>query len=260
MKKTPRRRISKYSGAGNTFLITTREPNSKLPASNQVKKICKKVKSDGLLLLDSIGKNKFKWHFFNEDGSTAEMCGNALRCVGMYCSNELKSGPRIEVRTGSGKVFCEKRKGQFLAQMPQVGKVSWVEKLKGYFVNTGVPHFVIQTKMKRFSQAQKNRNWLRQAKKIRHMKELFSQGTNVTLLLDTRSKKAITFERGVEGYTPACGTGAVAAAAVYFLKDKKKLQVIEMPGGKLIVKIGPRIILGGPTKKIRSYSEKEIKI
>ena len=82
----------------------------------------------------------------------------------------------------------------------------------------------------------------------------------MTLLLASSKKKAITFERGVEGYTPACGTGAVAAAAVYFLKDRKKKQNIEMPGGLLTVLLGSKVILSGPTKKIRSYSEKEIKI
>ena len=51
--------------------------------------------------------------------------------------------------------------------------------------------------------------------------------------------KAITFERGVEGWTAACGTGALAAACVFAEKhSSKKLDrvFVNMPGGKLMIR------------------------
>jgi diaminopimelate epimerase len=72
---------------------------------------------------------------------------------------------------------------------------------------------------------------------IRHHPD-FPQGTNVNFVqvLDRRTLCQRTYERGVEGETLACGTGAVASAAVCALLNLADAPVrLFVPGGELRV-------------------------
>jgi len=79
--------FTKMSGSGNDFIfIDHRKP---ILTEDQMKefarKVCRRrvsVGADGLVLVERSGKADLKWRFFNADGSEAEMCGNAGRCLG----------------------------------------------------------------------------------------------------------------------------------------------------------------------------------
>jgi diaminopimelate epimerase len=100
-------------------------------------------------------------------------------------------------------------------------------------INTGVPHFV-QEHPKGFKYLQLKE----MANEVRNHKEVQPAGTNVTFFAVEGPGKvqAVTYERGVEDFTSACGTGAVAAALSYSLGNSKIKSVeVEMPGGVLKV-------------------------
>ena len=87
---------------------------------------------------------------------------------------------------------------------------------------------------------------------MRQVNDFGSSGANITFVekLESDSIQAVTFERGVEDYTMACGTGAVAAA-MYYQSKKNSCEniVVRMPGGNLNVKnakTGQRPLLIGP--------------
>lgn len=256
MKKLPFS-IQKIGGAGNTFLfIDARkggafwnwETQKRISRTELTQRFCQRQigAADGLIFLDEAGSD-WVWDFYNADGSGAEMCGNAARCVGLYLSEELSRSAPFSLKTAAGAVSVSADpQGQWAVEMPelsdgpraftvQIGEGSY----SGYFVNSGVPHFVIPLS----GEALLSREV---CGALRFHPEFGPAGTNVTLL---RGHRAQTFERGVEDFTAACGTGAVAAATVLVLGTVGSATVkIEMPGGDLEVFLGGRRpILKGPT-------------
>ena len=81
--------FTKMSGSGNDFIIIdNRESIIKDSAKRDfVKGICipkVSVGADGVIFVENSKKVDFKWDFYNDDGSSAEMCGNGGRCVARY--------------------------------------------------------------------------------------------------------------------------------------------------------------------------------
>ena len=75
--------FTKMSGSGNDFvIIDNRKPI--IEDSNKVdfvKRICNRkmsVGADGVIFVEKSDKADIKWDFYNDDGSSAEMCGNCL--------------------------------------------------------------------------------------------------------------------------------------------------------------------------------------
>ncbi len=80
-------RFHKMHGAGNDYIYVY-DRNQIIDNPQQLSiKISNRhfgVGSDGLVLILPSDKADFKMRIFNSDGSEAEMCGNASRCVGKY--------------------------------------------------------------------------------------------------------------------------------------------------------------------------------
>lgn len=216
----------RVSGAGNSFFITdnlTQKKLSKDKRSELAKKLClsyPNAKTDGLIVLDKHSALDFEWDFYNNDGSIAEMCGNAARCVSLYFQKYVKEKKHLSFLTIAGKIESEiLSPSRVKVVMPQLSAQG---KIKGHFyINSGVPHIVVE--------AQADREL---AKNLRPFP--LPRGSNITFV---DGETAVTYERGVEDYTLACGTGAVAAAAYRFYKTGAKRSVVRMPGGELEVVI-----------------------
>lgn len=218
---------SRWSGAGNTFFILKPQPNQHFNINRPqiAKALCSQfpnAPTDGVLFLDEDSSADAKWDFFNSDGSSAEMCGNAARCAAGFLYRLNESQKTFSFLTKAGRIAAEIVSNQIVeVEMPEL---QVMQKLPVYYVNSGVPHVVLESEFD-----------LVLAQKYRPYPQ--APGSNVTFVSDAtkRGARAVTFERGVEGPTLACGTGAVAAAA--FLSDKfgpLKFE-IEMPGGRLEV-------------------------
>lgn len=205
---------------------------------------------DGILFLEKPSPGHVAWDFYNSDGSMAEMCGNAARCVGEVVG--LKPREKVLLETVSGEIEIKRdengalhvgmRPIQILNESLAVevdGKV-W----QGPLLDTGVPHFVVP--------------WMADAPSAQVSTVLRShplvgpRGANITWLKKETDLKltAVTFERGVEDFTPACGTGAVAAAWTAG-RGAKQLFEIAMPGGILRVDLNGSIPwLSGPVEVV----------
>jgi diaminopimelate epimerase len=257
------------SGAGNTFHIAFGQSEVFLKAAEPhklmqhfAKQICEKYKADGFIFLEQEGLSNFKWYFFNNDGSDAEMCGNATRCVGYFIvHNLIKKNSPWTLNTIAGEVQISTES----ANLFQV-KMSPIQKLNsslGFFCDTGVPHLVLEYSNKDlFSNL--NEELKKSSSQLRFHPELQPRGTNVTYveLSENPAKlKAVSFERGVEDFTAACGTGAMAAAYYNLAMRGISQTTVEMPGGTLMMNLSnlESPIMTGPAEKIGSF-EHEFKI
>ena len=128
--------------------------------------------------------------------------------------------------------------------------ISETKSTLGFFCNTGVPHLVVP--LQNFSDY---KDHFERAKTLRFHEEFQPQGTNVTYIEKESATRmrAVSYERGVENFTQACGTGAMAAAFYNLKMHGENETNVEMPGGTLIMNLqdlqkprmtGPAIILG----------------
>jgi diaminopimelate epimerase len=250
--------LSRCSGTNNTFLIAdsinsnwknTYPFLSKEQKEKIAKNLCSSFhgfKTDGLLFLYNFEKYDFAWDFFNSDGSFAEMCGNAARCASWYFYKRIDQKKIISFFSGAGDINAEILEEEMVKiEMPKISPIQSMSVLgkPGIFIDTGVPHFVLEMAPER-----------KLAQQLRTVDAFGKTGSNITFVENVKSESvsAVTFERGVEDYTEACGTGAVAAAAFCEYKIKKLSKVaVKMPGGTLYVdgaKSNQRPFLSGSAK------------
>lgn len=243
------------NGAGNSFFVIDARENPLQESSQDraafAKKLCSRtpgLAADGLFILEKAAGLDFKWDFYNSDGSHAEMCGNASRCATRFFLDRVREQNEVRFETAAGVIVGQKvAHDVYRVRMPEIPSAGapralTVEGRVGdfYFVNTGVPHLVIPE-----APAKERALQLRQAP------ELGAAGSNVTFVerLSETKFNAVTFERGVDDYTLACGTGATAAAAFARMQaPHATVFEIQMPGGLLKVEwVGDRqAYLSGP--------------
>ncbi len=222
MKKIP---FHKIHGNGNDFILIDNRRNilkgMGLPAL--AKQVChrnRSVGADGLIVIVPPKDRKtanFKWRFFNSDGSEAEMCGNGSRCAALFATIKKIAPKRMAFETLAGLIHAEVKKDTVKVQLPAAvdRKMNIPVSLNfgtriGHFINTGVPHVVYLSTNLDTEEVQSIGSSTR-------WHAIFKPaGTNVNFIqVDGPHRLRIrTYERGVEGETLACGTGAVAAALI----------------------------------------------
>lgn len=259
----------KMSGAGNDFIIIDGMDKNimaqlhQLPLSRDelARRACRRgtgVGADGLVVVEPPrSAAHFRWDFYNADGSSAEMCGNAARCVASLMFQKGYVPTKMSFETSAGIINAEFRPDKTIS-VKMASKDFALEEQRlaidgqtvlGYRINTGVPHFVIELPIK---EKEKMKNVIR---KIRNHPEFGAAGTNVTIYEPKSANmiESVSFERGVEDFTLACGTGAVSAALVFSKKTGSTLQEkevqVHVPGGRLFVSrdiASGRPLLRGP--------------
>ncbi len=266
-------KVQVMNGTGNSFAITS---FMNLDHATQfhtlydcntiedfVVRMCNLLKVDGFILLTEADskKNDYKWFFYNNDGSKAEMCGNAARCVGHFTFKNHVSGDEhsFESLAGTIDVIVE-NEDQVTVAMPELTAVpvkAQVADLNYTFLDTGVPHSVIE-----LSDLETKKKLLPIIKELRQSTQHHVGGSNVTLFesINENLIKSVSFERGVEDFTQACGTGAVAAAHCQFVKTGAVKIQVQMPGGAVFVdfsKDKPYLI--GPIEYGKTFFPEELK-
>ncbi|MDD3313455.1 diaminopimelate epimerase [Pseudodesulfovibrio sp.] len=215
----------KMQGCGNDFIVIDNR-ELKVPVADMpewAKRVCARafgVYGDGIFFLEESDDPAlaYRWHFYNNDGSRAEMCGNASRCAGRL-SHAIGLAPAEHVfGTDAGpiraKVLTEgEDAGQVKVQLtPPTGIRTGIEltvdgkPLTIHFANTGVPHAVV------FVDDVEAVDIMDLGPKLRYHEHFAPAGTNVNFaqVVDGSTMLLRTYERGVEGETYACGTGASA--------------------------------------------------
>lgn len=218
----------KISGSGNDFIVVDNRDGQKRPSPSYIKKLCAPkigIGADGLILLENCDKDcDFKMVYFNNDGKEAEMCGNGGRSIVLFAYlMKIVKKRKILFCSKNGRHQAEIKKGN-VVKLQLSSPHSLKENInvktgygifKGSFINTGVPHFVIEV------DDIENLDVKNIGREIRFLKVFKNEGTNVNFV--KREKNFIkirTYERGVEDETLSCGTGSVASAIIISLKYK----------------------------------------
>jgi len=240
MAKIP---FSKMTGCGNDFIIidNRRKILDAEKLGDFVRKVCAHKLSagaDGLVLIEPSDQANFKWRFFNSDGSVAEMCGNAARCVARFAVLKQIAPSKMTFETLAGIIEAEVAGRQIKVLMvPPAGlKLNIDVPVDGqsrqlHFINTGVPH-AVQFVDQAASVAVKDLG-----RKIRFHAQFQPAGTNANFVqvVDRKHIKVRTYERGVEDETLACGTGAVASALIAAKKGFVDSPVeVQTSGGEVL--------------------------
>lgn len=211
--------FSKYAGSGNDFILID-DRLEQFPSADRayIASLCHRqrgIGADGLILLQLSKKADFRMRIFNADGGEAEMCGNGIRCLMKFIRDLGNLGVRYRIETMKNILQVEEKNGFVHVEMAQPIDIQWdmnIELAEGRLVvqslNTGVPHVVI------FVDNVNDSKWMGLAPAIRRHSSFGWAGTNVNFTsIDTSGIVHVrTYERGVEGETLACGTGATATA------------------------------------------------
>jgi diaminopimelate epimerase len=178
------------------------------------------VGADGLLLIEDDEEHDFAWRFFNSDGSEAEMCGNAARCVARLAYLDGIAGTDSVFRTIAGPIRASVDGSVVRVQLTRPHSLDPEFTLKlnnkkvfaAGFVDTGVPHTVIVLEDKNLETAAVEDL----GREIRFHPRFAPAGTNVNFvhITDPGNIQVRTYERGVEAETLACGTGVVASVII----------------------------------------------
>jgi diaminopimelate epimerase len=233
------------NGSGNDFiLIDNRDGHVREEEMGRlVERACRRresVGADGVIFVVPSDQYDFSWHYFNADGGEVEMCGNGGRCVARFAYLKGIAGNKLTFGTKVGPISAEVENRIVKVLMPnpddlRIGidlplEAGW-ESVD--FINTGVPHVVIQVK------DLDEHPIVDQGRAIRYDPIFSPEGTNANFIrisgpdqMDIR-----TYERGVEDETLACGTGSIAAALIADVKGLVKSPVIVRTRGGESLKI-----------------------
>lgn len=225
--------FSKYQGCGNDFILIDNR-SLFFPSDNRAltRHLCDRwlgIGADGIICLELSSSCDVKMRILNADGSEAEMCGNGLRCLGQFMMECGFPPRRYTVETMQRKLTVEPCEGLIKISMghPEDIREPFQLDLAGisyeaHFLNTGVPHTVL------FVENLENIPVEAWGPMIRHHPHFAPQGTNVNFVeqMGLNELAIRTYERGVEGETLACGTGAAAAALVAALKKGAQAPIV----------------------------------
>jgi len=269
-------KFTKMQGLGNDYIYVNCFSEKVENPSEAAKRLSDRhfgIGSDGLVLIMPSKTCDFKMRMFNSDGSEAEMCGNAIRCVGKYVyDNGLTNKTNIKIETLAGvKILDMKVEDEKVAmvkvdmgepilepaKIPVIGNgekfVSQPVTIDGKeykvtCVSMGNPHAVtyvddvdkfplevIGPKMENNSLFPKRIN------------------TEFVQVLDRNTLKMRVWERGA-GETLACGTGACAVLVSSVLNGiSNRCVVVKLLGGDLIIEWNEsdnHVYMTGPATKV----------
>jgi diaminopimelate epimerase len=203
------------------------------------------IGADGILLLNPPSKSNtdFEMVYRNADGSDAGMCGNGGRCIAKF-ANLLGMGNSFNFSVHKGLYHAQVNTNN--VQLKWIGlkvtvssKTTDYEPSSIYQLNTGTDHVVLLDQD--LSNAE---DLIKRGAELRCDKVLNPAGTNVNFIAEVKDPNSelkklnvVTYERGVENLTLACGTGALASAITWHSlgradTDQQSL-IIAMPGGEL---------------------------
>ncbi len=249
------------SGAGNDFMVMDARGKT-LDFSRLARELCAQTHADGFMAVDDSETADFRLHFYNSDGSRGEMCGNGSRCVCRFAWENHIAGDSMVVETDAGLVLGWRLgENRYRVRLNNPGVLDLNRKENVSYVelgNPGVPHGVVELRSLTWEQKEPLRA---RAIALRH-DPAFPKGANISFYswLSPQSVRVLTFERGVEDYTLACGTGCGSIAAVLWTQNRLKdgRLLCENRGGTLQVTVSGEN--GGITELLLEGSADILKI
>ncbi len=247
-------RFFKMHGAGNDFVILedmdAALPLARVPALTRT--LCARhtgVGADGLMLVVPAEKGgDYGMLFYNSDGSLGEMCGNGARCICRYGYERGLAGDTQRVETTAGIVIGRRiAPSHYRIRLNDPSVLDLHRRVTACgreydctyleLGSPGLPHAVVLLD----GWAQYGRDTLLPLARALRASRAFPKGANVSFVhaSGTGSVSAVTYERGVEDFTLACGTGCGAIAAALILRGlvPGPEVTVSMPGGELSVRL-----------------------
>ena len=214
------------NGAGNDFMVMDAR-GRQLDFADLAVRLCRQSGADGFMALDDSQIADFRLHFYNSDGSRGELCGNGSRCICRFAYDHGIAGESMTFETDAGLAYGWRlAENRIRVQLPAPGRALLHYAGDVDYVEVGCPHAVrLYT-----GDLWADRQMLKEQMRALRFDPVFPKGANVNFYtrLDEHSVRILTFERGVEDFTLACGTGTGAVATVLWTRG-------ELPGGKLTV-------------------------
>jgi diaminopimelate epimerase len=211
------------TGSGNDFVIfdVRAVDPARVTSPEVIRSICHRhngIGADGIVLIDTgATAESVRIRYFNSDGTAADLCGNAALCSASLAAQlQLLPPNAIQLETDSGRITGRVSNTVPEIDLPAIDVVDvdrrdipleQGEARVGYAV-VGVPHLVI------LCDDVASVDLAGRGPFLRHHPALGQAGANVNWVSRSGDGgwRYRTFERGVEGETQACGTGAVATA------------------------------------------------
>lgn len=241
----------KFSGAGNDFLVLNNMTGGIDPAqyAELARLLCRRrfsVGADGLMIAEPAENADFRMAFYNADGSAGEMCGNGARCICRFGYELGLAGETQRVETPSGLIVgrrLDARRYRIRLTDPTLFETQrWAEGYDCAYAELGcpgLPHAVTEVS----GLSEKTPEELRSLGKMLRWHKAFPKGANVNFYELVAPDRAVirTYERGVEDFTLACGTGSAATALTIARRAGKEAMTVylENPGGLLEVELCP---------------------
>jgi diaminopimelate epimerase len=215
------REFVKMSGSGNDFVMVDarKKAPGELADPKVISRICARatgVGADGIVFLEASDRADVKLVYLNSDGSLADLCGNATLCTARLAVRLGAGKPEgLTIETGAGIIAARiLASGEPEIDLAEVGEakpeapgipVAGTERRIG-FAQPGIPHLVIEVPDVSQVDVSGRGRPLRSHPSLPH-------GANVNFVSGQGDDWMLrTYERGVEGETLACGTGAIASA------------------------------------------------
>ena len=264
----------KMNGAGNDFIVIDNRggavPASALP--ELARTVCERrlsLGADGLMAVElPQAGGDFRMRFFNADGSAGEMCGNGARCICRYGYENGLAGETVRVETPAGLVTgwrLSERDYRIRLNDPSVVDLDRTAEVDGMLYelsyielgSPGLPHAVVHID-DLADAAPATLTYLGRALRSH---PTFPKGANVNFYEIIGRNRVLlrTYERGVEDFTYACGTGTGATVLALTLRGElaagDEIDVVQR-GGTLRVRVDlengrvENLWLTGPTNTV----------
>lgn len=223
----------KFQGTGNDFIMID-DRSMTFPAhSTVINTWCDRkfgIGADGLILLQEDKDYDFRMVYFNADGNESTMCGNGGRCIAAFAKFLQINLEKRQFIAIDGPHDFVIHDDTVLLKMKDVLTIEHLD--NAYVMDTGSPHYVV------FGHHIAEMELVDSARKIRYNEMYKANGINVNFTEKIDQRYFIrTYERGVEDETLSCGTGTVATALSWAIKEDLSEGKIELitQGGKLNV-------------------------
>ncbi len=267
-------KFTKYSGLGNDFILVNGFKEKIQNPFSAAQKLCDRhlgIGADGLVLVLPSQTADVCMKIYNSDGSEAEMCGNASRCVPLFAIKEgLTNQTTLTLETLAGPIKTEVKDLHLglvsvdmgiprllRGQIPMTGdptdtavdvplEVGGAVRY-GTAVSMGNPHFVM------FGPDVEHA-LVRELGPLIEKHPAFPSKTNVEFVsvLNPETLRMRVWERGA-GITRACGTGACASVVAAVINGKTGRKVtVKLDGGDLYIDWPEQknIFMTGPAEEI----------
>lgn len=238
--------FAKMSGLGNDFIVVDDREGvlAGRDLGELAKKLCARGQSVGadelMVIAAPTAGGDLSMRTINPDGAEVKMCGNASRCVARYAFEKGIAGASMTIDTLGGPVKAiieggKVRVGLAVTAGPRLGialEAAGRELVADWLEISGAPHAVVRLPGTAAAAPQLIREL---GAAVRHH-PAFPGGANANFIEVSGPHDIAqrTYERGVEGETLACGTGATASAISAALRGEAESPVrVAMPGGVL---------------------------